>query len=80
MGLRDALNNMGDSIKGAVDNAKDAASETGHKGAAEAEQQKRDVAGNQMTTGEKAGSVLNQAKHSTLGEVDGAKQEVRKDV
>ncbi len=77
MGLKDALNNMGDSIKGAVDNAKDATSEAGHKSAAETEQTKRDVAGDQMTTGDKAGSMFNQAKNSIQADTAGAKQDVR---
>ncbi len=66
-----------DEVGKVVENVKDAISEAGHRSAAEAEQTKRDVAGDQMTTGEKIGSVVNQAKHSTQAEVDRAKQDLR---
>ncbi len=60
-----------------IDNVKDAVSEAGHKSAAEGEQAKRDVAGDQMTVGENIASMANQAKHSVAGEVDAAKIDVR---
>ncbi len=77
MGLKDALNNAVDSVKDAVANAKDASSEAGHRTAAEAEQAKRDAAGDNLTLGEKAGSVFNQAKHNVQAEADAAKQDAR---
>jgi hypothetical protein len=61
----------------AVDNVRDAVSEVGHRSAAEGEQAKRDVAGDQMTVGENIGSMANQAKHSVAAEVDAAKQDIR---
>jgi hypothetical protein len=70
MGLKDEF------IK-VVDNVRDAASEAGHRSAAEGEQAKRDVAGDQMTVGENAESMVNQAKHSVAAEVDGAKRDIR---
>jgi hypothetical protein len=60
-----------------VDNVKDAVSEAGHKSTAEAEQAKRDVAGDEMTPGENLASMANQAKHSVAGEIDGAKVDIR---
>ncbi len=77
MGLKDALNNAVEGVKDAVANAKDSASEAGHRTAAESEQAKRDVAGDNMTLGEKAGSVFNQAKHSVQADADAAKQDAR---
>jgi hypothetical protein len=70
MGLKDEFNKV-------VDNVKDAASEAGHKSAAEGEQAKRDVAGDDMTTSEKAGSMFNQAKNDVQGDADSAKQDIR---
>ena len=55
---------IGDELNKIVNNVKDAVSEAGHKSAAEGEQAKRDVAGDAMTPGEKAGSMANQAKES----------------
>jgi hypothetical protein len=51
--------------------------EATHRSTAEAEQTKRDVAGDQMTVGENAGSVLNQAKNSVQADMDAAKRDVR---
>ncbi len=70
MGLKDEFNKV-------VDNVKDATSEAGHKSAAEGEQAKRDVAGDDMTTGEKAGSMFNQAKNSVQADADSSKQDIR---
>ncbi len=70
MGLKNELNKV-------VDNVKDAASEAGHKSAAEGEQAKRDVAGDDMTAGEKAGSMFNQAKNSVQADADSTKQDIR---
>ncbi len=70
MGLKDEINKV-------VDNVKDAASEAGHRSAAEGEQAKRDVAGDTMSPGEKAGSVLNQAKNTVQANVDATKRDVR---
>jgi hypothetical protein len=60
-----------------IDNVKDAINEAGHRSAAEAEQAKRDVAGEELTPGENLASMANQAKHSVAAEVDAAKLEVR---
>jgi hypothetical protein len=63
-----------------VHNVKDAVSEAGHREAAETEREKRELAGEAMTTREKTGSVLNEAKENTLAEVDAAKRAIRKDI
>ena len=70
MGIKDELNK-------AVKNVQDGFKEAGHRGEAQAEQTKRDVAGDQMTASEKAGSMANQAKNTVEAEFDKAKQDVR---
>ena len=54
MGLKDEFNKVVDKVKDAVENVKDVASEATHRVVAEVEQQKRNVAGDEMTTDEKA--------------------------
>lgn len=70
MGLKDAINKI-------VDNVKDTANEASHKSAAEGEQAKRDVAGDQMSVGENLGSMANQAKEELQGETAATKRDVR---
>jgi hypothetical protein len=60
-----------------VKDVKDAFNEGKHRGIADAEQASRDAAGDEMTAGEKADSMLNQAKHSVAAEVDRAKRKAR---
>jgi hypothetical protein len=69
-----------DNIKNAVGAVKDSVSEAGHKSAAEAERQRRDLAGDAMTTGEKIGSVANEAKNNVQAGIDHAKVEARKEI
>jgi hypothetical protein len=77
MGIKDEVDKIVDKAKDAVANVKDAASEASHRSAAEAEQTKRDVAGDQMTVGENVGSMFNQAKNSVQADTDAAKRDVR---
>lgn len=70
MGLKDELNK-------AVDDVKDGLREGGHRGEAQAEQAKRDVAGDDMTASEKAASMANQAKNTVQAEYDKTKRDVR---
>ncbi len=74
---KDSLDKAADAIKKTTDNVRDSVHEAGHRSAAEAERAKRDVAGKEMTPGEKAGSALNEAKHRTQAEIDAAKQHAR---
>jgi hypothetical protein len=60
-----------------VDNVRDAVHEAGHRSAAEGEQAKRDLAGDEMTPGENLASMANQAKHTVAAEVDSAKVDIR---
>ena len=77
MGLQDNIDKGIDAVKKATENVKDAVSEAGHRSAAEGEQAKRDVAGDQMTGSEKVGSVFNQGKENVQAEVDATKRDVR---
>jgi hypothetical protein len=78
MGLEKEFDRVIDKTKQALDNVKDAASEGSHRGAAKAEQTKRDVAGDQMSVTEKAGSMLKQAKNTVEANVGETKQDIRK--
>jgi len=66
-----------DELEKAVHNVKDAISEGMHRGAADAEQTKRDVDGDDMTLGDKARSVANQAKNTVQADIDSAKRTAR---
>jgi hypothetical protein len=77
MGIKDEFDKVVDKAKDAIANVQDAANEAAHRSAADAEQTKRDVAGDQMTVGENAGSMLNQAKNSAEADIDAAKRAVR---
>ncbi len=77
MGLKDNFDKAVDNARDAIANVKDAANEAMHRSTAEAEQTKRDVAGELMTGGETAGSMLNQAKNSVQADIDAAKRDVR---
>lgn len=66
-----------DDIKKTVDDVKDGANEALHRSAAEAEKQRREVDGNNMTSGEKLESMANEAKHRTQAEIDAGKRTIR---
>ena len=71
------MNKMADSVKDPVDNVRDGVSEAGHRSQANAEQEKRNLAGDEMTTGEKAKSMFNQGKNDVQAEYDKTKRDVR---
>jgi hypothetical protein len=79
MGVKDAFDKVVDKTTDTLDNVKDAVSESGHRGAAKAEQTKRAVEGDQMSVTEKAGSLFNQAKDTVQAKLDETKQDLRKD-
>jgi hypothetical protein len=74
---KDPLDKAADAIKKTADDVRDAMHESGHRSAAEGERAKRDVLGDEMTPGEKAGSALNEAKHRVQAEVDSGKRRIR---
>jgi hypothetical protein len=80
MGLKDAIDDGLDAVKRGAENVKDTISEAGHRSAAEGEQAKRDVAGDDMTLGEKAGSVVRQGTESVKADLDASKRDVRNNV
>ena len=77
MGFKDALDNVAKTITETVDNVRDAASEAAHRTQAQAEEAKRNAAGDSMSIGDKAKSVLEQTKSETLANVDAAKVDIR---
>ena len=66
-----------DEFDKSVHDAKDAINETKHRGEAEAEKSKREVADDSMTATEKVGSVLNEAKNNVEAGADHLKRDVR---
>jgi len=70
MGLKDAL-------KKGIDNVSDTIDEASHRGAARTEHATRDLAGDEMTVGEKAKSMVNEAGHTVAAEIDHTKRDVR---
>lgn len=75
--MKDTMNKMADTVKDTVDNVRDGVNEAGHRTQADAEQQKRNLAGDEMTTGEKAKSMFNQGKNEVQAEYDKTKRDVR---
>jgi hypothetical protein len=74
------LMSIKDDLKNTVGAIKDSFSEAGHKSTAEAEGERRDLAGDTMTPSEKLGSMANEAKNNVQGGVDHAKVEARKEI
>jgi hypothetical protein len=77
MAIKDAFDNLLDIARDTVANVMVATNEATHRTAAEAEQTKRDVAGDQMTVGQNGGSMLDQAKNYVRADIDAAKRDVR---
>jgi hypothetical protein len=77
MGLSDDVTKVVDSVQDAGKNIKDEVSEGIHRGTADAEQKKREMAGDQMTTSEKANSILNQEKQTAQADIDAMKRDAR---
>jgi hypothetical protein len=77
MELKTELTKVIDKVAQTADNVTDAASEFVHRTAAEAEQQKRILAGDSMSTDAKASSMLNEAKQTAQGDVEAMKRTER---
>jgi hypothetical protein len=77
MGLDDKVQDAKDAVKHGVDDTKDAIDEAAHRTAADAEKARRDTAGDMMTPGEKAGSVIRETTDRVKADVDEAKRKVR---
>ncbi len=70
MTLKDELNKT-------VNDVKDAASESAHRTAADAEKARRETESDEMTSSEKLESLADEGKHRTQAEIDHAKRAVR---
>lgn len=68
---------MGDDVKKTFDDAKDTASEIKHRTTADVEKAKREIAEDDMTTGEKVKSVVHEDAERAKAEIDKAKREMR---
>ena len=77
MGQKDEVTKVVDNVKDAGKNVKDEVSEGIHRGTADAEQKKREMTGDQMTTGEKANSIINQEKQTAQADIDAMKRDAR---
>ncbi len=84
MGLKDTFDKItktaSDALETAKHAAKDAASEDKHRAAAQAEQRKRDGAGDSLSPLEVTRSVAAQVREATLAEVDSVKQGIRNNI
>jgi hypothetical protein len=77
MELKNQITKAVDKVIDTVENIKDSASEELHRIAAQTEQQKRNLAGDSMTTEAKASSMINQAKQTVRGDIDAMKRDER---
>jgi uncharacterized protein YjbJ (UPF0337 family) len=75
MGLKDEVDKVVAKVQDVVDDVKHATSEAAHRAAAKAEQERRAAAGDDLTTGQKVGSVLNQSKETIEAEIDAFKRD-----
>jgi hypothetical protein len=66
-----------DKLHHAEADVKDATKEVEHRVVAGAEKAKRTIAGDAMTTAEKAGSVIKETGHKVAAEADKTKRELR---
>ena len=60
-----------------VNNIKNTASEAGHRANADGERATREIAGDEMTSGEKLGSVIREGKERVEANVDRGKRDIR---
>ena len=77
MELKNQITKAVDKVIDTVENIKDSASEELHRIAAQTEQQKRNLAGDSMTTEAKASSMIDQAKQTVRGDIDAMKRDER---
>jgi hypothetical protein len=71
--------NFKDKLVQTFEDAKDSVNEALHRSEANAEQAKRDVAGEEMTPAEHASSMMNQAKNNVQADIDKTKRDLRND-
>ena len=77
--MKDFVNKAADAVEDTVKNVRDTVNEASHRNEAEAEHEKRQVAGDVMTPREKADSILNEGKNRVQAEWDKTKKDVRRE-
>ncbi|MBV9277751.1 MAG: hypothetical protein JOZ97_05900 [Candidatus Eremiobacteraeota bacterium] len=75
--MKDIFDKAADAVEDTVKNVRDTVGEASHRSEADAEQEKRAIAGDAMTPGEKAESVVNEGKNRVQAEWDKTKRDVR---
>lgn len=75
--LDKVITDVKDATKKGIEDVKDATSEVLHRGAAEAERERRERESNDMTSGEKLESLAEEGKHRVAADIDKAKRTVR---
>jgi len=76
--MKDIVNQAADAVEDTVKNVRDTVNEASHRSEARAEEEKRVVAGDAMTPGEKADSLVNEGKNRVQAEWDKTKRDVRR--
>jgi phosphosulfolactate synthase (CoM biosynthesis protein A) len=66
-----------DQVDKGVKDVRDSAREAMHRGVADAEKEKREELGDEMTASEKLDSMANEAKNRAQAEIDAGKRSVR---
>ena len=66
-------------VKDHIENVRDTITEQHHRAVADDEKRMREELGNEMTAGEKAGSMFRQGVETTKAEIDAGKRELRKE-
>ena len=81
MGMKENLDQAAQNVRNAVEHARkdvvDAVNEAKHRSEAAAERSKRDVAGDEMSPGEYAESVITETVRGTQADIDRAKRDLR---
>jgi hypothetical protein len=81
MDIKDTVGRAVEDAKEAVqrtsENVKDSLHEASHRSTAEAEREKRELLGDEMTPGERARSTVNEAKNDLQADVAAAKRSLR---
>ncbi|MBV9403250.1 MAG: hypothetical protein JO018_05930 [Candidatus Eremiobacteraeota bacterium] len=77
--MKDAFNKAADAVEDTVKNVRDTVNEASHRTEARTEEEKRRLAGDAMTPGEKAESVVNEGKNRVQAEWDKTKREAREE-
>ena len=74
---KDPLDKAADAVTKTAKDVRDSLHEAGHRSTAEGERAKREVLAEDLTPGEKAKSIANEAKERVEAEIDEAKRKLR---